>query len=371
MSHLDPNHDPDDFFRDTRMTFGEHIEDLRRHLIRALLGFAIGVAVSFFIGKPVLDFIAYPVEQQLGIFFKRYNHEQLHKAMAKLQANPLALQQLSYPIKIPINDLKQALGLETVKQTKIWIIPATRVLLQDLKLDSIVNWSELQKEEYFTIMANPRDLLEITSLTDELLRPPTLATLSVQEAFVVYFKVCLLTGLVITSPWVFYQIWAFIAAGLYPHEKKHVNVFLPFSLCLFLSGIAICEFFVMPNAIAALLWFNDYLNLRPDLRLNEWLGFAIMLPLVFGISFQTPLVMLFIQRVGFMTVEMFRNFRRIAWFVLAVLAAVITPTTDPITMMFLWLPTSLLYELGIAMCVYLPGRPLIDLEPEPDEMVEV
>jgi len=371
MSQADRLTDPDDVFSDTRMTFGEHIEDLRRHLVRALVGFGIGVFLSFFIGKPVLDFIARPVEQQLEVFFKRHNRLQMNKAMAKMGTDLAFMEQFSRSISISIPDLKKALGLPVVDRPRLDIVPIYRRLLSDLELEKLVDWPELQKKQYFVIKQDARDVLKQWAHSDGLLRPPTLSTLNVQEAFVVYFKVCLLTGLVITSPWVFYQIWAFVAAGLYPHEKKHVNVFLPFSLGLFLGGIFICEFFVMPNAISALLWFNEYLNLRPDLRLNEWLGFAIMLPLVFGVSFQTPLVMLFGHRVGVMTVDMFRKFRRVAWFVMAILAAVITPTTDPITMMFLWLPTSLLYELGILLCLYVPGRPLLDLEPETDEMVEV
>src|SRR5262249_54313893 len=76
-----------------------------------------------------------------------------------------------------------------------------------------------------------------------------LTTLSVQEAFVVWMKICLVTGLVISSPWVFFQIWSFVAAGLYPHEKKLINLYLPFSLLLFLGGVFLCQFFVMNKAV--------------------------------------------------------------------------------------------------------------------------
>ena len=131
----------------------------------------------------------------------------------------------------------------------------------------------------------------------------------------------MLCGLVIGSPWIFYQIWAFIAAGLYPHEKKLVHVYLPVSLGLFLGGVFMCQFLVIPRAIAALLWFNEWIGLKPDLRLNEWLGFAILLPLVFGVSFQTPLVMMFLARVGIMTAESFRSHWKMAYFLLAVFAA--------------------------------------------------
>src|SRR5437868_6461695 len=165
----------------------------------------------------------------------------------------------------------------------------------------------------------------------------------------VFFKVIMMTGLVIASPWVFYQIWMFIAAGLYPTEKRLVNVYLPFSLGLFLAGIFSCEIFVIPKAVEALLWFNEYLGYKPDLRLTEWLGFAIFMPLVFGISFQTPLVMLFMGKLGIVTADWFRSKRRIAWFFLAVFAAIITPSPDAFTMILLWIPLSLLYELGIYM----------------------
>jgi sec-independent protein translocase protein TatC len=119
-------------------------------------------------------------------------------------------------------------------------------------------------------------------------------------------KVAIVTGFVIGSPWIFWQIWMFIAAGLYPHEKRLVNVYLPVSLGLFFLGVIICQFGVMPEAIKALLWFNEFLDFEPDLRLNEWLGFAIMMPLVFGLSFQTPLVMLFLERVGILSIEQYR-----------------------------------------------------------------
>jgi sec-independent protein translocase protein TatC len=184
-----------------------------------------------------------------------------------------------------------------------------------------------------------------------------LTTLSVQEAFMVYIKVSLVTGFVLGAPWIFYQIWSFVAVGLYPHEKRLVNVYLPFSVGLFIFGVLLCEFFVIPKAVEALLWFNEWIGLEPDLRLSEWLGFAIMMPLVFGISFQMPLVMLFIYRIGLMSTETFREKRRIIWFFMAVFAAVITPSTDPWSMLMLWVPLCLLFELGIYLCALYPQPP--------------
>jgi sec-independent protein translocase protein TatC len=151
----------------------------------------------------------------------------------------------------------------------------------------------------------------------------------------VYFEVTLVCGIVLASPWVFFQIWSFVAAGLYPHEKRYVLHYLPFSVALFLGGVLVCQFLVIPKAVEALLGFNEWLGLEPDLRLSEWLGFTLLLPLVFGLSFQTPLVMLLLQRLGVLTVDAYRRQRRLAWFVLAVFAAVITPSVDAYSMVLL------------------------------------
>jgi sec-independent protein translocase protein TatC len=181
-----------------------------------------------------------------------------------------------------------------------------------------------------------------------------LTTLSATEAFMVYFKVSLLCGFVLASPWIFYQLWMFIGAGLYPHERKYVHLYLPFSVILFLSGVLLCQFIVLPGAVKALLGFNSYIDLDPDLRLNEWLGFAIMLPLVFGISFQTPLVMFFLNRLGMFSAQDYMKRWRGAIFILAILSAVLTPTPDVVTMLYLFVPMFGLYGLGIAVCHYVP-----------------
>jgi sec-independent protein translocase protein TatC len=180
--------------------------------------------------------------------------------------------------------------------------------------------------------------------------------MSPTEALVVYFKVALACGIVLASPWIFWQIWGFFASGLYAGEKRILYFFLPVSLALFLAGVLGCQFLVMPRAIETLLGFNEWLGFEPDLRLSEWLSFAIWMPLVFGLSFQTPLVMLALERFGIVTIEFYGQKRRIAWFVLAVVAAAIIPSMDVASMLLLWLPLGLLYELGIWFCRMAPGR---------------
>jgi sec-independent protein translocase protein TatC len=172
----------------------------------------------------------------------------------------------------------------------------------------------------------------------------------------VYFKVSILCSIVLASPFILYQFWAFVGAGLYPHEKKHVYSLFGPSVALFLAGVFLCQFLVLPGAVKALLGFNEWLGLDPEIRLREWLGLALILPLVFGVSFQTPLVMFALNRLGMFTAADYLSKWRHAIMVLAVFAAIITPTPDVVTMMYLFVPMFGLYLVGIAVCHFFPPQ---------------
>jgi sec-independent protein translocase protein TatC len=400
MSNGTPK-DPDDFFADTRMSFGDHIEELRTHLWRAIAGFGVALFLSFFIGHVVVRFITAPVKAELDNFYKR----RARKLLAEQKTDP-SLRRINQatPFRALLIPRKQ---LEAIARGRDPDMPRPRILSEEEQQDRAETpsgfrrwyhrWFGEKKEDSpadsdhqgkpYEIPEQDKDkhlarlwisVENPLSYTGDL-QPANRAfldvdnpsTLNVTEAFMVWFKVCIVCGIVLGSPWIFWQIWMFVAAGLYPHEKKLVHVYLPVSLFLFLAGVLVCELLVIPKAIEALLWFNEWMGMKPDMRLNEWLSFAIFMPVVFGLSFQTPLVMLFLARLGVMDVESFRNKRRIAWFVMAVFAAVVTPSVDALSMLFLWVPMSMLFELGILLIKLTPQQPGLDIAPEPDEMVEV
>ncbi len=359
MSKDSRNVDPDDFFSDTRMSFGDHIEDLRTHLWRAIKGFFVACLFAFFIGKSVLAFIARPVEQQLQAFYdrrvaevKRHLDDGDDDDLNALNNTPSDWSRVSFPA-----GQLRALFKNDLKAVNDYTKPEEEEAVAHL-------WMRID---------NPiRYVANLQHAQNRVGRRPALSTLSVQEAFMVYLKVSLVTGFAIGAPWIFYQVWSFIAVGLYPHEKRYVNVYLPVSIGLFVFGVLICEFFVIPRAIEALLWFNEWIGLEPDLRLSEWLGFAILMPVIFGISFQTPLVMLFLNKIGIMDPASYREKRRIVWLLMAVFAAIATPSTDPYSMIFLWVPMCLLFELGIWLCMLAPPPTPWDLSvPDSEEVVEV
>jgi sec-independent protein translocase protein TatC len=183
-----------------------------------------------------------------------------------------------------------------------------------------------------------------------------LDALGVQEPFVIYIKAGFLAGAIISSPAVFYFLWQFVAAGLYPHEKKYVHLFLPFSLALFFSGAALAFFFVFPPVLSFFFGIAESLGTEMRPRLSEWLSFVLLLPLGFGVSFQLPLVMLFLERINVFSVPVYLAKWRIAVLIMAVVSMVLSPGGDPYSMLMMLVPLVGLYFAGVGLCKWLPNR---------------
>ncbi len=375
MSTNNQHADPEDMFADTRMSFGDHLEELRVHLWRAVGGFLVALIFSFFIGNWVMGIIAHPVEEALGNFYDN----RVKKVLAEVDASQKNELPPTEFVKLVLVKEQLRDALQPGREGDADNFPRPTIAREkdangkEVPVIKGPDGQKLTPLELWVSHADPlREQAYLAAAQRMVGRRPALSTLSIQEAVVVYFKVCLVCGIVLGSPWIFWQLWSFIAAGLYPHEKKLVHVYLPISLGLFLGGVVICEVFVMPKAVEALLWFNEWLDLEPDLRLNEWLGFAIWMPVLFGASFQTPLVMLFLERVGILSVDIYRKYRKICYFLMAVFAGVITPSVDPISMLLMWVPMCLLFELGIWLCRLRPRQADVDIDvPETGEQIEV
>ncbi|MEX0792489.1 MAG: twin-arginine translocase subunit TatC, partial [Pirellulaceae bacterium] len=177
--------------------------------------------------------------------------------------------------------------------------------------------------------------------------------LKVEEVFMIWLKAGLIFGAIIASPGIFYHIWQFIAAGLYPHEQKYVWVFLPFSMTLFFGGASLAYFQVFGPVLDFLFSFNLMMGIDPRPRISEWMGFVLLLPLGFGLSFQLPLVMLMLNRIGLVSLESYVAQWRIAIVVIFGLSAFLTPA-EPISMMMMAIPLTILYFGGIGLCRWMP-----------------
>ncbi|MFO1021779.1 MAG: twin-arginine translocase subunit TatC [Planctomycetales bacterium] len=347
-----------DLFDDSTMTFGEHLEALRRHLILALMGLAIAIIFTLIFARPVLRVIQIPVQSALRNAWKRYDERNETEKSAETKMNPVyrtwrdlwAGSVKDFPIPKPEKKGTVTAALDVV---------ALMRAMHELNPQSPAPPKEGSKVIDVQIPAEsiagavPRK----ESLADTALGMTT--TLSPEEGFLIYMKVALISGFVLASPWVFYQLWLFVAAGLYPTERNYVYTYLPLSLTLFFSGTLFCFVIVLPYVLDFLFDFNIYLEIMPQIRISEYLSFALILPVMFGISFELPLVMLILERISIVKVKDYQEKRRFAILIMSIIAMVLTPS-DPMSMMLMLIPLCLLYEMGIWMCKLQGPRPAFD-----------
>lgn len=356
------------------MSFGDHIEELRWRLWSAIKGLLFCMAISFIadmvgdsfgeeigwkrfgVGRPVLKYITSPIEDKVREFYAdRDDRAKKERDIAEAKGGKRA------------DELGKSVDVRAKIPMKLFDHVAVSIGGETYYLKPI---NPDQTEIEVTLKLNATDVDYAAKRGERIAAyRPYLSSLGITESFMVYFKVTMLCGVILACPWIFYQFWAFIGAGLYPHEKKYVYRSVFPSVILFILGIVVCQALVMPGAIKALLGFNAFIDVDPDLRLNEWLGFALMLPLVFGISFQTPLVMVVLNRIGMFTWQSYAKKWKIALFALAVFSAIITPTPDAVTMCYLLVPMFGLYCLGVFLCYWLP--PVFPPEEEDNQSEEV
>ena len=234
------------------------------------------------------------------------------------------------------------------------------------------------------------------------------------EPFMVYIKVSLVSAALLSAPWMVYQIWQFVAAGLYPHERKYITKYVPLSIGLLISGIVFVYFIVLPFTIKFFLVFGDGIKLSnttakhyattvptlpiapllngdppspapgqfwfnqtdgrlkfflkqgdervilfgpsnllsPHVSLPEYIDLVLTTMLTFALCFQLPLVVLTLTKIGIVEVDALRKARRYVYFGLSILAATMTPGDVVTAMLALMAPLILLYELGIFLSAW-------------------
>ncbi len=468
----------DDLFEDSRMSFGDHLEELRSTLVKALISLAIGVGVGLFFAPTVVQFLQMPVEnairqyriskaraeiqKQYGFVpasmeFQLSEYEVIPK---RFRINPadlvtvlqayrpdmfpgevdeleftglhlpvdtvlpvakrltgLALEESSEVQKLGLQALVERLNQQEADTLKtIAALPLTDIkvgqqvqvlailnrlmasedLYKDPKLDAVYAadktawltsvWNSFWQKEDPSSMNGLGEIRKSfeekqdAGLRKQLNRAlieryvvPTAAnsqyqefelwepveaktqSLGTTEAFMIFLKAAVLAGFVVAGPLVFYFVWNFVAAGLYPQEQKYVYFYMPFSILLFAAGVSIAFVFAFEPVLKFLFSFNQLLGIDPQPQIGQWLSFVLMLPLGFGIAFQLPIVMLLLFRIGIVSVATYISQWKIAVLVIAFLSMVLTPA-DPISMMLLGVPLTALYGFGILLCRFLPAN---------------
>lgn len=368
----------DDLFEKSSMSFGEHLEELRKALAKAFLWLAIGTCIGLVFAENVVEFIAEPLERELNEFylqqtaarFKSINNtdppEQLLKWMDAHAVMPERVYvdptQLARPENVPAaaalpaagtpgkaagaSDAAKLGGDAAGQDTEGSRTSGSAAPGSSVPGDDAIVWKELAAGS----LGRMQPLLLMRPI------PNRLMTYDMLEGFLIWLKAGLLVGAIIASPGIFYHIWEFLAAGLYPHERRYVYLYLPLSVVLFVSGVCLAFFVIFQLVINFLLTYNSGMDIDFAPRLKDYISFALFLPLGFGIAFQLPLAMLALNRFGIISVEMYKSKWRIAVLAIAFLSMILTPA-DAYSMVGMFVPLTILYFLGIVLCVYMPKGP--------------
>ncbi len=177
----------------------------------------------------------------------------------------------------------------------------------------------------------------------------------VTEAFFTKLKVALIAGIFLSSPWTFYQIWRFVAPGLYPQEKRYALPFVGFASFFFLAGAAFCYALVLPVGYRFFLEQYGSIAVRPELRVSEYLSFTSRMLLAFGVTFELPVVTFFLARAGVVTHRHMLHYLRYAILGIFILAAVLTPGPDVASQLLMAAPLLVLYLVSIGVA-FMFGR---------------
>jgi Tat protein translocase TatC len=266
-----------------RMSLGGHLDELRRRLFYSVVALAITFGIAWWYKEHLTDTVMWPWRDAVA----RINADQVAKAELALKEHP-----------------------------------------------------ELPRSKFFT--SDDPASTDLREKVDE-----RLVMLGVGESFFFALNISLYFAIFASGPFVLWQIWAFIAAGLYRHEKKAVLKYFPFSVLLLLAGVFFCYRWVVPIGMYYLSTTLPIEQVRPQMTLDKYFSFLSTMCLAMGCVFQLPLVMVFLSKLGLVAPSTYGRYR--GHFLVGALfvAAIITPGPDYYSQILMTVPMVLLYEVGI------------------------
>ncbi len=186
-------------------------------------------------------------------------------------------------------------------------------------------------------------------------------TINVTEGFVVYFKVAFIVGVALASPVIVYEVVLYMLPGLLPHERKYLYFLIPGVFICFILGVVFATYVMLPAAINFMQGFLTTI-VENHWTLDNYISFVTRVILSMGVVFQLPLILFFLAKIGVVTPKSLGKFRKWAFLLAAVVAAMVTPTPDPVNMMIVMVPLYLLYEIGVLLSRL--AKPKKPLEPQ-------
>lgn len=330
-----------------QMSFLDHLDELRRRLIRSIIFVFLATIVGWFFSDRIYSFLAVPVERALAEAQRR------QVPIAGLTGSE-ALSGLS---SLKENDVLRYVFPEETK-LGTGVIPIGATVTSRVARDSQGQLGLFTDEPLLagdTVIPKGVRLLNFASATQAFsgVNDKLIVTTAL-EPFSLYVKVSLYAALCLSVPFLLYQIWAFVAPGLYPHERGYVTPFIVLSSVSFVLGAMFAYKVIFPPAARYLLGLGS--DFRLLLKAADYFDFIILVMLGMGIVFQMPAVSYVLSRIGLVTAGFLLRAWRTAGIVILIAAAVLSPTGDIPNMLLFAAPMVVLYFVSI-LVAWIFGRP--------------
>jgi sec-independent protein translocase protein TatC len=331
-----------------QMSFLEHLDELRKRLIRSIIFVFVAAMLCWFVHRPIYNFLARPVQDALA---EAQQKRRVTIAGFNGQVSIVALNSL------PPNE-KVRFVFPDATNLGPAAIPAGASVMARVDKDSQGNLG-LYTDEPLSVGNEvvPKDVRLLDSLNRRYDALPDVNNMLVVntalEPFALYVKVSLYAALGLAVPFLLWQIWAFVAPGLYPHERKYVTPFITLSSIFFLLGAATAYYLIFPPAAKYLLGLGS--DFRLLLKADDYFDFIILLMLGMGLVAQMPAITYVLARIGLVTAGWMLKVWRMAVVIILIVAAVLSPTNDVPNMLLFAAPMFVLYAISIIVA-WICGR---------------
>lgn len=327
----DPDYGPAGFLNrrdpEGRMTFMQHLLELRRRLMAAVIAITVTTVGTLIFYEPVFDFLMRPVEE-VNLNFR--NDAELQRLLVLTRLDP-ALSRLLKTEKLEASVRKQVLDAI--------VDPEMRPTLDTLPIST-----ELKR---LALKSRP-------DMDAPVVRPIATDPLS---TMLMLMKVAVWAGLVLSSPVVIYEIWAFISPGLRPNEKRAIRPVLAGGVLFFVAGAAFCYYVVFPFSIQFMVWLDVHLGFQPSYTPEDYIGLLITFMLLFGAVFEIPLVVAALARLGIVSTGFLLHYWRAVVLICFVLGALLSPGSDIMSMVLMSGTLLVLYLLSLGMAWFCYKQP--------------
>jgi Tat protein translocase TatC len=376
---------PDDPIDERRLTLGQHLEELRWHVLRAIIYIAVALTVCMFIQEPLMQIAIGPhlrAVSELTAEARGQVPSNVPKATAQAARDWLEARDR---IK---KGLREADRQSAVVREELEADPAARAeqLSRDeatLEKDIAALQDDLKALASKPDEARARELdarraeldaraaaldqrgARLTALADESARGPRSELIQPRytESFMSYLWVSFIAAIFLASPFVARELWSFVSKGLYPHEKRYVTIFAPLTYAAFIIGALFGYYLMLPTGLKYLASYGSK-DIYAQFDLGEYLSLFIGFTLAVGLMFELPPVMAFLSLIGLFKPETYAGFRRYWILVAFIVAMILAPAPDPLSQCMCAVPLIGLFELGIWLS-RLVRRKHDEMPPEP------